>query len=65
MASTSDIICIVIEAFMILGLIRNAWVFKKRMKALRYMGSSSLDSLPSYNTMMLKFWIWDINKLIK
>lgn len=65
MPSISDIICIVIIIFIVLGLIRNAWVFKKRMKALHYMGSAYLDLLPSYNTMMLKFWIWDINKFIK
>ena len=65
MLSTADFIIIVIEAIVIFGLIRNRWVYKKRIKVLHHMGLKTHDLLPSYNTMMLKFWIWDINKLLK
>lgn len=49
----------------ILLIIRNEWVFRKRMKILKHGGHLIYESLPSYSTMILKFWIWDINKFLK
>ena len=48
----------------ILMWVRNAWVCKNRMMLL------DLDielnyTVASYNTMMLKFWKWDIREFIK
>lgn len=51
------------------ALIRNQWVFNGRMKILnRQPQGSGLDefkTLISYDEMMRKWWIWDIEKLKK
>jgi hypothetical protein len=43
-------------------LFRNEWVARKCLEAIN---EDYYDSLPSYNTMILKFWIWDIRKFLK
>ena len=40
-----------------LALIRNQWVYKHHTAA-----SDEDYNLPAYEIMMLKFWIWDIEK---
>ncbi|WP_208952278.1 hypothetical protein [Rahnella sp. ChDrAdgB13] len=42
---------------------RNEWVYKQRMKVLfGENGFKEFQKLPSYDAMMRKFWIWDVNK---
>lgn len=60
-----DALSLLSVAVMFFGIFRVHWVFKKRMKVLRCMGLITLNTMPSYNTMMLKFWVWDINKFLK
>lgn len=44
-------------------LIRNDWVYKKRIKLIKFEnGSLLIDQYVSYNTMICRFWIWDIKK---
>lgn len=45
-------------------LIRNEWVYKNRIKLIND-DWESFKKLPSYDQMMFKFWVWDINKFIK
>lgn len=52
-------------SFAIFGLLRNEWVYRKRMKILRCMGGDYYNKLPSYHVMVIKFWIWDINQFLK
>lgn len=70
-----EIIMLIIMCFSILGLIgcvltmiRNNWVFSERMRILNQMpvalGLHDYHRLPSYETMMMKFWIWDVNKFM-
>ncbi|MCR4334343.1 MAG: hypothetical protein NUV47_01260 [Patescibacteria group bacterium] len=40
--------------------IRNHWVFSAQMKLI---GNPRRLEYLSYDTMMLKFWIWDVEKL--
>lgn len=47
----------------LMGGIRSSWVQSVRMDLLNG-DMLSYDSLPSYNTMMLRFWIWDASKFI-
>lgn len=44
--------------------IRNKWVYKNRIKLIDD-DWKAYKKLPSYNQMMFKFWVWDINKFIK
>jgi hypothetical protein len=52
---------------MILGvffLFRNSWVYRQRSKLL----DSDRDKyyqLPPYDDMVIRFWIWDVNKFLK
>ncbi|PKB90925.1 hypothetical protein A8A01_03195 [Ewingella americana] len=42
---------------------RNSWVYKQRMKVLHgENGFNEHQKLPSYDYMMRKFWVWDVNK---
>lgn len=44
-------------------LFRNEWVYKKRMEILRgENGTKEHDKLVDYNTMVWKFWIWNVEK---
>lgn len=65
MFSTTDVIFIFVDIlFVVFGLFRNNWVYKQRIQALTKYGVAVYDVLPSYRTMVLKFWVWDINKFI-
>lgn len=44
--------------------IRNNWVYNKRIELL-HKGMDKYKLLPSYDTMMYKFWIWNIDKFIE
>jgi len=52
------------QAFLIMMLFRNGWVHSTRNKILKS-GLREFYKLPSYNTMMLKFWIWNVDKFKK
>lgn len=58
----------ILLAFAILMLVRNAWVYHVRGKILFEPGKTMgeqlerYDRLPSYDTMMRRFWIWDVRK---
>jgi len=57
-----DIIIIwILFIFGVIMMIRNKWVLNQRLS----IDYTLYDKLPSYNEMMFKFWIWDINKFIK
>lgn len=60
-----DALSLLSIAVMFFGIFRVRWVFEKRMKVLRCMGLTTINKMPSFNTMMLKFWVWDINKFLK
>lgn len=60
-----DVILFITSFISLFGFVRNVWVYRKREKVLLRAGYFVYGILPSYNTMMLKFWIWDINKFIK
>lgn len=48
----------------ILSLFRNDWVLNERTKLLN-LDFNKYKKLEDYNTMFLKFWIWNIEKFIK
>ena len=44
--------------------IRNQWVFKRRTELNRFDGKLHvITQYVDYDTMMYKFWVWDIEKL--
>ena len=43
-------------------LYRNVWVRNKRGYVLWKRHPYEYDKLPEYNTMLWKFWIWDVEK---
>jgi hypothetical protein len=42
---------------------RNHWVYKTRIAAI-YDDEIDYDELPSYDFMMKKFWVWNIEEFI-
>lgn len=54
--------CGVILIINILFAIRNEWVCRQRLKMLE---AGEYNRLPSYDEIMDKWWVWDINKLRK
>ena len=47
----------------ILALIRNQWVYAKRIDVL-HRSSEAFYSLPTYNQMMVRFWVWNIDRFL-
>lgn len=47
----------------IFGMIRNEWVERKRVELIHCDYSAYLK-LVSYDTMMWKFWVWDVYKFV-
>ena len=44
-------------------LIRNNWVFARRTELNRFEGGVHvIDSYVDYDTMLLRFWVWDVEK---
>lgn len=43
--------------------VRNVWVYRERVRLL-YADLAAYRRLPSYNTMMRKFWIWKIERFL-
>ena len=65
MTITTAIITIILITFgiaILLMIVRNDWVFCEQVKLIS--NPRRLEYL-SYDMMMLKFWIWDIEKLKK
>ena len=44
---------------------RNDWVCSERKRVVMEEGLEEYYKLPSYNTMVFKFWIWDVEKFKK
>ncbi len=44
--------------------IRNLWVYDQRSELLRK-SLREYDTYKDYDTMMIKFWVWDIEKFKK
>lgn len=69
--------CGLMMVYSVVGLFRNQWVFRQRQTMLSYcydrdtrewaaLGQPRPDDfLPSYDVMMAKFWVWDVNKFLK
>lgn len=53
----ASLICVIMGIF---AFLRNNWVFSVRMKLI---GNPRKPEYLSYDMMMLKFWIWNIEKL--
>lgn len=49
---------------LILALFRNDWVYSERTKLI-YLDFDKYKKLEDYNTMLFRFWIWNIEKFIK
>lgn len=58
------IFCFVFIAFCLLMINRNEWVFKARTGVLHERGHEVYSALPSYETMLYTFWVWDVNKFL-
>jgi hypothetical protein len=44
-------------------LVRNEWVFERRVELNRFEdGVHVIRQYADYNTMLLRFWVWDIEK---
>lgn len=61
----SGIVLSVINFIMLFCVVRNEWVYRKRLEFIQNWGCESLDALPSFLEMALKFWIWNILKFIR
>jgi hypothetical protein len=48
--------------FVFLGFVRNEWVFRQRGKWIDLDVYHFHKHAPSYNSMVLRFWIWDMKK---
>lgn len=46
-----------------LALIRNQWVYVRRMQVLEA-SIDAYEAMPDYDTMMAKWWIWDAARFI-
>jgi hypothetical protein len=56
--------------FIVFAACRNEWVYQTRVKIIREDATRELENqrfnhLPSYDSMMLHFWIWDVEEFIK
>jgi hypothetical protein len=57
---------IVIASLIVFATYRNHWVFEERQKIIwTIYGDTEIKKYISYGQMMLKFWIWDIQKMRK
>ncbi len=65
MHTGNKLFIVISVSFAIFGLLRNEWVYRKRLKVLRCMDSHYYNNLPSYHFMFIKFWVWDINLFFK
>ena len=58
-----------LAAFGVFMLCRNEWVFRERRRLLNTMpiseGLRLHRSLPDYDVMMRRFWIWDVRRFMQ
>jgi hypothetical protein len=60
---TLSIVALVLALYSLGLLIRNAWVFERRIELNRFEnGAHVIRSYADYDTMMRKFWVWDVEK---
>jgi hypothetical protein len=59
-----EIILYIILTCCFLMMIRNLWVYKIRMRLIDE-DFELYRSLPSYDAMLIKFWIWDVNHFVR
>jgi len=55
-------ICVVGILFSFFLLVRNQWVYHNQLLSLE---KDQLEEYLSYDRMLMKFWVWDIDKLRK
>lgn len=48
-------------AFFVMLFIRNNWVYRNRLRLLR---TPDYDRLPSYETMLWRWWVWDVRRFL-
>lgn len=52
-------------AWLVFCLIRNNWTYKARMAAIIDGSLEEYNRLPDYDTMMMRWWVWDVEKFKK
>lgn len=58
-----DIVAICFALFSLCLSIRNSWVFNRRTELYRFEnGIHVIENYADYDTMIRKFWIWDVEK---
>lgn len=58
-----DIVAICFALFSLCLSIRNSWVFNRRTELNRFEnGIHVIENYADYDTMIRKFWIWDVEK---
>jgi hypothetical protein len=60
---TIIVTCLIVMVYCGMMLYRNHCVFQYRVKKI-YENMNEYDRLPSYDTMMRKFWVWDFDKFL-
>jgi len=58
------ILIILYTVLLLFIIIRNNWVFNNRTRILKS-DYKKYNKLLPYNDMLFRFWVWDVNKLIK
>jgi hypothetical protein len=64
MLTIIPILSLILAIFSIIMMTRNLWVLKVRTHLITT-DFDTFKKLPTYKTMMRKFWIWNIDKFIK
>ena len=59
----ANVIEIVLICFCLFLLFRNSWVCRVRVNMI-YNDHDKYEELPSYDAMLWRFWIWDVNKFL-
>lgn len=67
MISASELLIFIVQFILfsfVYMFIRNQWVFSVRIKLIDE-DHSTYKKLESYDTMMIRFWIWNVKKFIR
>ena len=56
-------VCAAVFSFFLLMIVRNRWVYRVRM-AILYADFAAYQSLPDYDVMMWRLWVWDAAKFL-
>jgi hypothetical protein len=58
-----NIVALSLALFSLYLMLRNSWVYRRRIELNRFEnGVHVIDSYVDYDTMLRKFWIWDVEK---